>query len=111
MSETTELILMISFYILLPIFFLITRKKMIKAEKKESGYVGTLKQAKKWIKKTCISLFIVISIYLVFCYKHLISYPIQSMNFVLILLAMLYFPILYMLFVIIPCIKEKEKEN
>jgi len=114
MSEITLLAVIISFYVILPFFFLITRKKWKKAVKKQS--LEELKRQKKGIKKGCIFVFFLIGVHIIFSYKHYSSYPIPSyplhiVNFSLILLGMFYFHILYTFFIIIPNIKEKEREQ
>lgn len=50
-------------------------------------------------------------IYIIFDYKSFISNPIYSANFVLFLLALVYFSVLYTFFVIKPIIKEQGQEQ
>ena len=112
-----SLIVCISFYILLPLFFLINKKKWIELVRKQSLSLEELKQQKKRVVRGGIFVCLVLCTYIIFRYKHYLSYPTPSsypfhvVTFVLILLTMFYFPVLYTLFITIPCIKEKEKEE
>jgi len=107
---------LISFYVLLPFFFLIKKKKWIELVRKQSLSLEELKQQKKRVMIGGVFVCLVLCTYIIFRYKHYLSYPTPSYPFYVVthtfsLLGMFYFPILYTLFITIPCIKEKEKEK
>ena len=110
MFGITSLIIIISFYILIPLVFLIARKKIIRAVKKRVS-LKELKQQKEWNKITNIVMASMLVIYSIISYETFISSPLHSVNFILILLAMFFLDGLYMFFVNTPIIKEKEKEQ
>ena len=108
MTDIIFLMVAVSFYLFLPVFFLMARKKVKKRLPLEE-----LKRQLKSVKITVIILLFLGIILSFFTFHHLIKFGniIEFIGSILINLAMAYFFTIYLFIVVKPCIKEKEQEE
>ena len=109
MTEIIFFIVLIFLYVLIPFVFLLQRKVAIKKTKEESS-IEWLKKCVKHLKICIIVLLILSSISFVLRYDYIKTDVIIFANNVLAGLFMAYFFLLNIFIIIIPCIKDMEKE-
>ena len=102
MTDIVFLMVAVSFYLFLPVFFLMARKKVKKRLSLEE-----LKREFKTTKMLFVS-FLILGIILFFFKFYSI---IDFIDSILWSFPMAYFAISYLFIIIKPCIKEKEKEE